>query len=239
MKTKTINLYTLEELEKNFPAVYEKTIERLIDDEIQFWQPCGDFYFEPGQEEAEEALKIALSVNAPGVYPTYEAYRAVSESLTNFQKKIAYSPGHAFFDAPENRFVYDPVYRNGTAGCVDMRAKNEYVFLAWLGIPARYWHLISVHVAFSRRYERNFLVFESRETSFCFSDETGLAFDAGKYPRMANLLTNAIEKFDDLLREAHRRIREDFEYSTSEEHIREMARDNDWHFDEEGRMYND
>lgn len=62
MKTKTINLYTLDELEKNFPAVYEKTIERLIGEEIEYWQPSGDFYFEPDHEETGEALKIALSV---------------------------------------------------------------------------------------------------------------------------------------------------------------------------------
>lgn len=221
--------YTLPELKERFPDTYKKVVEKLSNDESEFWRPLGDFYFEPKQDDTRDALRIAIENKAPRVYATYDDYKQAG------CPEDAYSPGHSFFRFTDYQVVYDVDDRRHRAACPDLRPANDYVFMALLNIPPRLWDWINVKVEFSEYYNANFLTFSLKSTGEeIYAD--GEPITDRKIERLTKIFETAESIFEDLLLTANQRISEDYYYAISEEGIVELAEHNDLYFDEYGEF---
>lgn len=221
-----IQLYTLEELKEYKPEVYKYTLQNLVNQKISTWEPSGDFYFDPPQEELEAAFRLALSAKAPLVFETYEEYLKAGKPEGGYC--LHYSP---FFRFNELKMVYD-LYSSSYAGAVDLRETNPYVFKAYLGIPPRWWNALDISIIFDSKKNKNCIEVRIACTGVCLSDPS-----PEKYSRLYDFISTIEDRFDDILYLANKRLTEEFEWHISEERIIEEAELNGWKFDETGRLY--
>ena len=109
----------------------------------------------------------------------------------------------------------------------------------WLELPLTTWEKVD--------YE--FINDEYHNTKLEFRDaENGLELDEYNvnvseqydhptiYPWDIKLLQEAVEKFDEMMDKALVTLREAHEYQNSDENMIDMAKSNDWEFDEDGEI---
>jgi hypothetical protein len=177
----------------------------------------------------EAALKIALENHLHLVFPTYESYVKAGSP------KGAYSPGHPFFRFSEDNMTFD-LDRRCSVTCSDLQETHTGIFKILLGIPKYLWNMIDVSIEYGISYRdvgKNYLSFSVGGRAIWEDGEKMENIS----PRLIRLCEKADAIFQSILDNAHTRLREEFEYIGSEEHILEMAESNDWKFTEWGYLW--
>jgi hypothetical protein len=194
MKTKTIELYTFEELPEDIQA-------KVLDNE-RYINVDGDYWYDYDGKTGFNSKEIKK----------YHLDLEHSDDLITYKK--------IYFDLDRGWYIQ----------FVDAEFKHDETARRFLGVPKALWNRVDWTINDTPGRETN------TRLEWELMDNDGYSCDATI--KQAEILDRAVERFSDKVEEALRRLRDNYEYSTSDEAVKETILANEYTFTIDGKMDN-